>query len=53
MRLLVVSNRLPITIVEKEGRLRFKESVGGLVCKRTYNLHNYGEAQKLIEEMVK
>ncbi len=31
MRLLVVSNRLPITIIEKEGKLRFKESVGGLV----------------------
>ncbi len=30
-RLLVVSNRLPITIVEKEGKLRIKESVGGLV----------------------
>ncbi len=31
MRLLVVSNRLPITAVEKEGRLRFQQSVGGLV----------------------
>jgi len=31
MRLLVVSNRLPITVFEKEGRLVFKQSVGGLV----------------------
>lgn len=31
MRLLVVSNRLPITVVIKDGKLRFKESVGGLV----------------------
>lgn len=31
MRLLVVSNRLPITVIEKEGRLRFQESLGGLV----------------------
>lgn len=30
MRLLVVSNRLPITVVEKEGKLRFQESAGGL-----------------------
>jgi trehalose 6-phosphate synthase/phosphatase len=31
MRLLVVSNRLAITAVEKERRLRFQQSVGGLV----------------------
>ncbi len=31
MRLLVVSNRLPITVVEQEGKLVFQESVGGLV----------------------
>lgn len=31
MRILVVSNRLPITVVEKEGILKFRESVGGLV----------------------
>ncbi|MDI6839478.1 MAG: bifunctional alpha,alpha-trehalose-phosphate synthase (UDP-forming)/trehalose-phosphatase [bacterium] len=31
MRLLVVSNRLPITVVEKEGKLRVKGSIGGLV----------------------
>lgn len=31
MRLLVVSNRLPITVVESEGKLIFQESVGGLV----------------------
>lgn len=31
MRLLVVSNRLPITVVENEGELIFQESVGGLV----------------------
>ncbi len=30
MRLLVVSNRLPVTVVENEGKLEFKESVGGL-----------------------
>ncbi len=31
MRLLVVSNRLPIVTVEEEGRLTFQESAGGLV----------------------
>ncbi|MGA9099806.1 MAG: trehalose-6-phosphate synthase, partial [Methanotrichaceae archaeon] len=30
MRLLIVSNRLPITVLD-EGELKFKESVGGLV----------------------
>ncbi|MBI5303030.1 MAG: bifunctional alpha,alpha-trehalose-phosphate synthase (UDP-forming)/trehalose-phosphatase [Chloroflexi bacterium] len=31
MRLLIVSNRLPITAVDEEGQLKFKDSVGGLV----------------------
>ncbi|MGE5809912.1 MAG: bifunctional alpha,alpha-trehalose-phosphate synthase (UDP-forming)/trehalose-phosphatase [Ignavibacteria bacterium] len=31
MRLLIVSNRLPITIEKKEGKLSLKESSGGLV----------------------
>ncbi|NJD77326.1 MAG: bifunctional alpha,alpha-trehalose-phosphate synthase (UDP-forming)/trehalose-phosphatase [Candidatus Methanoperedens sp.] len=31
MRLVIVSNRLPFTVVEKENVLKFKESVGGLV----------------------
>ena len=31
MRLLIVSNRLPITVIEKGGKLRFQESSGGLV----------------------
>ena len=31
MRLLIVSNRLPVTVIRKEGRLTFQESVGGLV----------------------
>lgn len=31
MRLLIVSNRLPIVTVEEEGQLRFRESAGGLV----------------------
>lgn len=31
MRLVIVSNRLPFTVVEKESILKFKESVGGLV----------------------
>ncbi|MDR7434513.1 MAG: bifunctional alpha,alpha-trehalose-phosphate synthase (UDP-forming)/trehalose-phosphatase [Armatimonadota bacterium] len=31
MRLLVVSNRLPVTVVEREGKLRFQASAGGLV----------------------
>ena len=30
MRLLIVSNRLSVTVVEQQGRLTFKESVGGL-----------------------
>lgn len=31
MRLLIVSNRLPITVVEKKGQFHFEESMGGLV----------------------
>lgn len=31
MRLIIVSNRLPITVAEQEGKLMFKESPGGLV----------------------
>ncbi|MBN2019767.1 MAG: bifunctional alpha,alpha-trehalose-phosphate synthase (UDP-forming)/trehalose-phosphatase [Sedimentisphaerales bacterium] len=31
MRLLIVSNRLPISIAEEDGQLAFKESTGGLV----------------------
>ena len=31
MRLLVVSNRLPVTITEREGKLKFQKSAGGLV----------------------
>src|SRR5659263_291125 len=31
MRILIVSNRLPFTVVEKEGTFRFQESVGGMV----------------------
>lgn len=30
MRLVVVSNRLPVTVTEKEGKFRLQESVGGL-----------------------
>jgi trehalose 6-phosphate synthase/phosphatase len=30
MRLLIVSNRLSVTVVEKQGQLTFQESVGGL-----------------------
>lgn len=31
MRLLIVSNRLPVTVVEKEGGICFQQSMGGLV----------------------
>ncbi|MFQ5841367.1 MAG: bifunctional alpha,alpha-trehalose-phosphate synthase (UDP-forming)/trehalose-phosphatase [Thermodesulfobacteriota bacterium] len=31
MRLLVVSNRLPVTVVEREGKLQFQRRAGGLV----------------------
>ncbi len=31
MRLLIVSNRLPITVAEEKGQIIFKESAGGLV----------------------
>ncbi|MCH7761034.1 bifunctional alpha,alpha-trehalose-phosphate synthase (UDP-forming)/trehalose-phosphatase [candidate division TA06 bacterium] len=30
MRILIVSNRLPFNVIEKEGELRFQESIGGL-----------------------
>lgn len=30
-RLLIISNRLPITVLEKEGKLSFQQSMGGLV----------------------
>src|SRR4030066_2192629 len=41
-RLLIVSNRLPVTVVEKEGKLRFQQSVGGLVT----GLSSYLETSK-------
>ena len=41
-RLLIVSNRLPVTVVEKEGKLRFQQSVGGLVT----GLSSYLESSK-------
>ncbi len=31
MRILVVSNRLPVTVIERKGSLSYKDSVGGLV----------------------
>jgi len=31
MRIVLVSNRLPITLVENNGEIKFKESTGGLV----------------------
>lgn len=31
MRLLIVSNRLPFTVTQREGRLQFQKSVGGVV----------------------
>ena len=31
MRILIVSNRLPVTVIEKGGKLRFQQSTGGLV----------------------
>ena len=31
MRILIVSNRLPFTVLEKEGTFRYQESVGGMV----------------------
>jgi len=30
-RLLVISNRLPFNVIEKEGRLELQESAGGLI----------------------
>ncbi len=31
MKLLIVSNRLPVTVIQRKGELSFRESVGGLV----------------------
>ncbi len=44
MRLLIVSNRLPITVVD-EGELKFKESVGGLVSGLKAYLDSQGTEQ--------
>lgn len=46
MRLLIVSNRLPITITEKNGRLSFRQSAGGLVS----GLSTYLQASKGTQE---
>lgn len=40
MRLFIVSNRLPITAVEKADNLEFKESVGGVVTTLTTYLNS-------------
>ncbi|MFB0509637.1 MAG: bifunctional alpha,alpha-trehalose-phosphate synthase (UDP-forming)/trehalose-phosphatase, partial [bacterium] len=44
MRLLVVSNRLPITVSEKDGKLKFRTSVGGLVSGLSAYLDSLKEA---------
>lgn len=51
MRLLVVSNRLPITAHEKEGRVKFQKSVGGLATGISAYLNSLGgEPQGRIDE---
>ncbi|MDD2890647.1 MAG: bifunctional alpha,alpha-trehalose-phosphate synthase (UDP-forming)/trehalose-phosphatase [bacterium] len=44
MRLLVISNRLPITIVEKDGELKFNKSAGGLVSGLSSYLTSFGDS---------
>jgi len=44
MRLLVVSNRLPFTVIEKRGRLELTESAGGLVSGLSAYLDSLGSS---------
>jgi trehalose 6-phosphate synthase/phosphatase len=48
-RLLVVSNRLPFTAVEKDGELAFEPSAGGLVSGLTGYLESAGKAGTINE----
>lgn len=52
MRLIIISNRLPITIEEKDGEFILKESVGGLVSGISAYLHTLKNAQSNIAEYV-
>lgn len=49
MRLVIVSNRLPFVVVEKEGKLKFKESAGGLASGLSAYL-NYLKSSPSVKE---
>ena len=52
MRLLIVSNRLPMTVVEKDQKLVFKQSVGGLVSGLSAYLDSMKSSQFTASEYV-
>lgn len=52
MRLVIVSNRLPVTATEKEGTLRFEQSLGGLVSGLGSYLDSLKESSSDIQEYI-
>ncbi len=44
MRLIIASNRLPVTVVEQNDRLQFKESAGGLISGLKSYLDSLGQS---------
>jgi trehalose 6-phosphate synthase/phosphatase len=52
MRLIIISNRLPITVEEKDGDFVLKESVGGLVSGISAYLSSLKNSQNKIAEYV-
>jgi trehalose 6-phosphate synthase/phosphatase len=49
MRLVIVSNRLPITAVEHDGAFHFKESIGGLTSGLSTYLNSLGDSSPVPE----
>lgn len=52
MRLVIISNRLPVTATEKEGTLRFEQTVGGLVSGLGSYLDSLKESPSNIQEYI-
>jgi len=52
MRLLIVSNRLPVSINKENGKLKFEKSAGGLVSGLTDFLNNLEKSDSYIDDYI-
>ena len=52
MRLLIVSNRLPMTMIQAEGQLHFQKSAGGLVSGLSSFLESLPQALSKVENYI-